>query len=319
MLTRRQFLALSGAVALVPQVGFAAPGTVTVGGPAFGSYWRLTVADGSEGPTARALIEGVIEHINRVFSPYRADSEVSTFNRVDTRDWLSASGDFRLVLGHALEIARQSSGAFDPTIGPLVSRFGFGPIEAPVWGAFDQIEVGPDGARKDDAGLSLDLCGIAKGHALSAMIVGLENRGLSDFLLDLGGEVAARGSHPAGRSWQVAVEEQVGRLALGVRLEGRAIATSGVGAQRYGRPGSEVSHIIDPLMQSPVSGATVSVSVLDEDAARADGWATGLMAMPFERAVETAWAHDLDALLLVRDGEIAQPIMTGNFADHLLV
>jgi thiamine biosynthesis lipoprotein len=127
-----------------------------------------------------------------------------------------------------------------------------------------------------------------------------------------------RGDHPSGRAWQVAIEGLDNRLALGVRLNGRAIATSGIAAQNYGLPGSEISHIIDPLTQNPVSGATLSVSVLDEDAARADGWATALMAMPFEKALETAKSFDTDALMLISDGDGFRPLMTGNFADQLL-
>ncbi|GGA46046.1 FAD:protein FMN transferase [Pelagibacterium lentulum] len=318
MLTRRHFLAISGASVLMPGPGLAATGIETLGGPAFGTYWRLTVPNAIASTVSRPQITAIIETVDRVFSPYREDSELTAINRADTRDWLPVSSAFNAVLGHALQIAHRSGGTFDPTIGPVVARYGFGPIEADAWGNYAQIGSGDNRVRKNDPGLSLDLCGVAKGYALAAMAANLERQGLTDFLLDLGGELMARGVHPSGRDWQAGVEGPDGQLALGVRLDGRAIATSGIAAQSYGLPGQEISHIINPLTQRPVSGATFSVTVLDHDAASADGWATALMAMPFEKAIETAELFDIDALVLVRDGNKVRALTSGNFADFLL-
>lgn len=318
MLTRRHFLALTGASVLMPGIGFTATGTETLGGPAFGTYWRLTAPDAAARAVSRPQITAIVEAVDKVFSPYRDDSELTAVNRADTRDWLPVSPALNTVLGQALHIAQRSAGAFDPTIGPVVSRYGFGPIEADAWGAYAQIGAGADRVRKDDPGLSLDLCGVAKGYALAAMAENLERQGVTDFVLDLGGELMARGVHPSGRNWQAGVEGLDGQVTLGVRLDERAIATSGIAAQSYGLPGQEISHIINPLTHRPVNGATFSVSVLDHDAALADGWATALMAMPFEKAIETARSFDIDALVLVRDGNGLRPLTSGNFADFLL-
>lgn len=99
----------------------------------------------------------------------------------------------------ALDLARASDGAFDPTIAPLVGRFGFGPITegAPGWAA---LRVGHKSIAKPRAGLTRDLCGIAKGRALDRGVLLLAGRGHDDLLIDMGGELAALGRHPSGRA-----------------------------------------------------------------------------------------------------------------------
>ncbi|WP_029042420.1 FAD:protein FMN transferase [Cucumibacter marinus] len=316
MFTRRTFLALSGAAALSPSPGHASNAISVLGGNAFGTYWRLALPMGTEIDVSG--LRAIISQVDAGFSPFRSDSELSSFNRADTSDWVPVSADLTTVLGKGLEIAAASGGAFDPTIGPLVHRFGFGPIRAGAWGAFEQIDIAAGTVRKADARLSLDLCGIAKGHAVDRMVADLEKQGISDFLLDLGGELRASGRHPDGRDWQVAVESLAGQFPLVVRLDRKAIATSGISAQSYGRNGNMVSHIVDPHTGSPAGGKMVTVSVLADDATIADGWATALMAMPPEAAFETAEAIGLDALLFMRDGTVLRPVMTGRFAESVL-
>lgn len=320
MLTRRTFLALSGTAAgaaiLAPTAGLAATDVAILGGDAFGTYWRLSVPAGTGVETAP--LAAIVAEVDRAFSPYRADSALSAFNRADTTDWLPAAPDVISVLAQGLAISVTSAGAFDPTVGPLVNRYGFGPIHAESWGGADRLEVDSDAIRKADSGLSLDLCGIAKGHALDRMATELTRQGVADFLLDLGGEVCARGRHPAGRDWRVAIERLTGDLPLAVSLDGRAIATSGIAAQSYGSGAGVVSHIIDPRRGTPVGSDTVTASVLADDATTADGWATALMAMPHEQALDVAEKAGIDALLFVHDGETLRPLTAGRFTDHLV-
>lgn len=316
MLTRRSFLALTGAASLAPTAGWAAAGVDVIGGAAFGTYWRLSVPSGIE--PARAALEAIVDDVDLEFSPYRPDSALSVFNGAMTTDWLPASDQFRAVLSKGLDIAHQSRGAFDPTVGPVVARYGFGPIHAEAWGQYEGLGINAVAVRKSDAGLSADLCGIAKGYALDRMATALEAQGVGDFLLDLGGELCARGRHPDGRDWQVAIEGASGTLGLGLKLRNSAIATSGGSAQVYGADGHEVSHIIDPRTGSPVSGRTVSVSVVAKSAATADGWATALMAMEHDQAEALATELGLDAVLLVRDGGAIRTITVGAIGDHVL-
>lgn len=320
MLTRRHFLTLSGAAALVSATPAVAAQTVTLGGDAFGSFWRLTLPGDADTTQAELCVQGVVAQVDGLFSPYRAESELARFNNTHSTDWISLSPQSRTVIAAALDIATRSTGAFDPTVGPVVARFGFGPILGAEQGHFSQLHLGAQGLRKDLAGLSLDLCGIAKGHALDLVAERLDALGIKDYLLDLGGELLARGAHPAGRGWQVAIEASDGLSGLRhmVSLDGLAIATSGLVAQGFQFGGQMLGHIIDPHANAPVSWETASVSVLAQTAMEADGWATALMALPHETAIGLAEAQGLDALFQLRKATGQSSVTTGRFSAHLL-
>lgn len=320
MLTRRGFLSLSGAGLLsATALPAMAREVETLGGRAFGSYWRLTVPIGADTVAIHARIATVIETVDWLFSPYRPESEVSRFNLTTSTDLQPISDACRPVVAAALEIAQASGGAFDPTVGPLVARYGFGPLSGAEQGHFSQLTLTPSGLRKDGAGLSLDLCGIAKGRALDLAAFELDALGVEAYLIDFGGELAERGVHPSGRGWQVAVENPLtGTLAHVLALDGMAVATSALTAQSYAVGGQTIGHIIDPRKGAPVLGQTLSVSVLAPDGMWADGWATGLMALPHEAGIALAEALELDALFLLRDGSGVKTVATGHAAEHLL-
>lgn len=307
--TRRAFLASTAALAARPS--FAGE-TTSLGGDAFGSYWRLTLPRGGDARPAETAIRRVVARIDALMSPYRADSELSRFNRAE--DGIAASAETLSVARDALDTAAETGGAFDPTVGPLVARYGFGPIHDAAPGSHEGIRLRGDTLAKDSPDLSLDFCGIAKGYALDLMRAGLDGLGLAGYLLELGGEVAARGRHPTGRAWRVALDG----APLALALPGGAVATSGLLAQSYSVGGHRYGHIIDPATAAPATGALVSVSVLDPKATRADALATALFAMGLDRGGAFAQAAGLDTILLARDGDALRPFFTGRAADHLL-
>lgn len=308
--TRRTFLASAAALAARPTL---AAGTQVLGGPAFGSYWRLTLPEGADASAAVAEIERLIERIDRLMSPWRADSEISRIN-LPTSDLIPADPETIAVAREAMEIAAETGGAFDPTVGPLVARYGFGPIRDARPGRYTQIGIRLEGIRKDDPELSLDFCGIAKGYALDLMRGALLEHGSGSYVLELGGEVAAEGRHPTGRPWRAAIDG----APLALDLMGDTVATSGVLAQGYRIGGSVYGHIIDPKTSAPATGALLSVSVLGPSATRADGLATALFAMGLDAGMAHASAQGIDSVFLARDGEGVISFTTGD-ADTRLV
>jgi len=317
MLTRRRFLLTSGAALLVARTASASTGTTNIGGNAFGSYWQLSVTPEGAVKAARAGLGAIIDAVDQGFSPYRADSVLSMFNRNANTDWQAIRPDVHQVLQAGLNLATTSMGAFDPTVGPAVARFGFGPITGAM-GHFNEITLTPEAVRKARPGLSIDLCGIAKGYALDLMAARLADAGIEDFLLDLGGELVSCGTHPSGRPWQVAIDAPGGGLTEAFALSGQAVATSGTTIQAYHIGQKTFGHIIDPLTGKPSASGVVSVSVLAQTGMAADGWATALMAMPEQKALATARQQGLDALFLVARDNGFEPVALGNFAQHLL-
>ena len=182
--------------------------------------------------------------------------------------------------------------------------------------------------RKADPALTLDLCGIAKGYALDAILAALRERGVTHALIELGGEIAALGEHPAGRPWQVAIEVPGRQPVQAHRIiapRGLAVATSGHAANGYqGRV--SLSHLIDPQSGRPAKQDLASVCVLAPSAMRADALATALAVHGLDRGVALATRLGVSALFLARrgaqgeadDGPLEET-MTGDFAAHIVV
>ncbi|WP_417435508.1 FAD:protein FMN transferase [Hoeflea sp.] len=313
-MTRRNFI-VTTAGAMAWAAGPAAAGTVGIGGPAFGSTWRAALPDGTKAEAVRRLVGSVVAEINQAMSPYLAQSELSVFNRADTADWQRCSASLAKVADHALEMSGVTDGAFDPTIGPLVNRFGFGPIHGERVRPED-LSVSANGLRKRVAGLTLDLCGIAKGYALDRIIEGLPSAGVEAALFELGGEVRTLGRHPDGRAWQVGIERpdaRPGTVEHIVAPGPLALATSGTGRQNISLGEGGVSHLIDPRSGRPVDAVPASVSVLADTAMRADALATALMVMGMERGAAFAETHSIAALFVRYDKGGSHEIMTGGF------
>lgn len=321
---RRGFLAFAGTALLAtsaPSVVGATASVTTVSGRAFGTQWTVTLPDSARVAGLSTGLHEMLGNVDQAFSPWRADSLVGRFNRAEA-DETVAPDEVVSVVRTALEISAGSDGYFDPTVGPMVARWGFGPI--------DTGQAPPDGWRhvraenghvtRDISGLTLDFCGIAKGHALDRMATLLLEAGHEHFLVDLGGEVAARGRHPSGRPWQVGLENPLvdrDGLEAVLRLDGMAVATSGDRRNGYDIGGRRYSHIIDPTAREPVASRLASVSVVMPLAIKADGWATALMAAG-DAGPALARRHDIAALFLFRDGDGLKHVATGDISRHLL-
>ena len=315
---RRAFLGLlAGGIAATAAPASGGSGQV-LGGSAFGSYWRLSLAQPGDADTLRGAIGRVIRKIDGAMSPYRPETDLSRFNRAPAGEWQPLSAETRLVLSTALDMNTRTGGAFDPTVGPVVGRFGFGPIPAGPTGNLSDLETGEDAARKRRAGLTLDLCGIAKGRALDLIGEALVDRGITDFVAELGGEVLTRGAHPSGRAWQIAVEaSSAGERAVVIRPGTRAVATSGDAPQGFAVGGRRYGHIIDPRRGAPAKGTVAAATVIADSAMQADALATALCSRDADGALALADALAVDARLTLRDGATLRTVMTGRFAAHL--
>lgn len=319
--TRRQMIALSGAAlwAGSAAASIADASTHTVEGKAFASQWRITAPKRSGIEQQRSAIERLLQIVDQQMSPWRDDSDLTRFN--DSERECAVAPEVATVARAALKIARESKGWFDPTVGPVVAQWGFGQISGSHSGQWEKLSVGDDTLHKEAAGVTIDLCGIAKGRALDRMATHLWNTGERDFLIDLGGELKGVGFHPSKREWQVAIEDP--RLgfdtpAAGLRLpSGSAVATSGVHAQSYALLDNRYSHIIDPHQLHPIIGDILSVSVLGVNAMKADGWATALAAAGND-GPQLARTKGIAALFLSNVHGVLNSQTTGGFDRHMI-
>lgn len=325
-LTRREWLIGSGSAvvttcgAMSSMAAFAdeAP-VVAFGGPAFGSYWRATFPSGSRASDVRQVIEEIIDGVDAAMSPYRPETEISQFNATRSLRKASVSSMLHTVVAESLRMAALTGGAFDPTVGPTVNRYGFGPIRGGTGARFSDIELHDGAIAKTKANATIDLCGIAKGFTLDRIGEALDRLGHRSFVLELGGEVLARGTHPQGRPWRIAIEDPIAgaeRTWRIVRLDGMALATSGTAANAYTVGGRHYSHIIDPRRAAPAKNALASVSVIAHRAMQADALATALMALGPEKGAEFATTHGIPALMLIRQGGRLREQAVAGFAGY---
>lgn len=264
-----------------------------------------------------SLSADALAQVDDRMSTWREDSELMRFNRSRSTEWFPVSAQTAFVVAEALRVGALSSGAFDPTVRPLVQLWGFAGEPAvtlpPPPGALDgararvdfrrlHARAAPPALRKERADLEVDLSGIAKGYAVDLLAERLLEAGAADFLIEIGGELRAAGRNRRGEAWRVAVEQPAyerGRAQCLVSLRDEAIATSGSYRNFAARGGRRFGHILDPDTGAPPDGALVSVSVVTASAARADGLATALFAMGLERGLALAERERLAVLFLV--------------------
>lgn len=316
--SRRAFLLGAGTLAMAATLPVMGQEVTLLRGRAFGSTWQVSLPGAIADPALGRDLAAILATIDAQMSPFRADSELSRFNLSHRTGRMAASAELCAVTGEALRVATLTGGAFDPTVGPSVARFGFGPITGKRDGSYAGLEVLPDGLGKANADLTIDLCGIAKGHALDRLAVRLRAGGESSFLIEVGGEVLACGTGADDRAWRVGIEHPgTGEIHCVLDTRGLALATSGDAINAYTVAGRHYSHIIDPATHEPVRNIVASVSVLAPSGAEADALATALMVMGPEKGIAFAEAAQLPVLFLLHDGDDSlREAASSTFAAH---
>jgi thiamine biosynthesis lipoprotein len=289
-----------------------------------GTHYSVKIVDLPQSLTEGALgaeVDAAFADVDARMSTYRDDSEVSRFNASTSVDWQEISPGLLEVLETAQRISRMSDGAFDVTVGPLVDLWGFGPAPrrdvvpdgAEIAAArarvgFDAIETRdrPPALRKSRPDVALDLSAIAEGHAIDRVAALLEAHGIGDYVVELGGELRARGSSERGEPWAIAIEQPVPearRAQRIVHVSGASVATSGSYRNYFEAGGRHYSHIIDPRTGAPVDHDLVSVTVIATSSMHAGALATALLVLGPEAGYALAVREGIAALLVRRSGD----------------
>ncbi|PCI34951.1 MAG: hypothetical protein COB53_11445 [Elusimicrobia bacterium] len=276
-----------------------------------------------EQASLHAAIENRLIDINDRMSTYIPTSELSRFNNHKKSASFPVSDETAFVVKAALEVARKTDGAFDPTVGPLVDLWGFGPEAAPeripsaaqiktalawVGWSFLTVEESPWGLRKKNPRMRVDLSAIAKGYGVDSVAALLVARGIKNFMVEIGGEVFAAGRNARNTPWILGIEtprdHAVSGAALSatVAVDGKGLASSGGYRNFYMRGGKRYSHFIDPRSGRPITHRLAAVSVLAPSCMEADAAATAVMVLG-EIAGQAFLDADpqLEGLLLIGD------------------
>ena len=288
------------------------------GGPTMGSHYSLKYVAGEGTPEPAALkaeVEDLLAEVDQQMSTWRADSDLSAFNRLP-------AGSCRAMPAPVLELVRfgerlsaDSDGAFDLTLEPLLDLWGFGPQSrgerVPTAEEIAEVRqrIGHQHLRIDgeqlckDAAVQLDLNSIAAGHTVDRIAARLAELGVQSYLLDVTGELKAAGRKPDGSAWRVAIEaprddRQVAQKVL--VLDGLGVSTSGDYRNYFERDGKRYSHTLDPQTGAPISHRLAAVTVVDAQTLRADGLSTLLMVLGPERGYAFAEQAQVAAFFVTR-------------------
>ena len=257
-----------------------------------------------------------LAEVNRQMSTYQNDSEISQFNRAKKNTEFPISDDFARVLSFSIQLAKKTDGRFDPTIGPLVNLWGFGPSgdkkvptkkeiqKAKSSVGFEKLKLAKKDKQwflaKTNSQTYVDLSATAKGYAVDKISQFLRAQQLSNHIVDIGGELVSSGNK-YGEKWSVAIEtpsttqKSIQKV---IALKNQAIATSGSYRNFFTENGIRYNHTIDSKTGQSIQSDLVSVSVVDSRGLITDGLATALMTLGFDQAKIFAQKNSLKVYLI---------------------
>ena len=272
----------------------------------------------------RALLVQALARLVLQMSHWAPDSDLCHYGRAAAGTWWPLAPEFATVMRAAREIAEASDGAFDPSAGPLVDAWGFGPpgprAQAPAVEelAAARARIGWQRLRMDGerllqpGGIALDLSAIAKGYAVDHLAALLEARGIAHYLVEIGGELRGQGCKPDGGPWWVALESPPHAVLpeTVIALDGLAVASSGDYRRHADYGAGPVAHSVDPRTGLPLANGIAALSVVHASAMQADAWSTALGVLGVERGIRMATQRGLAARFVERLGD-------SSFHEHL--
>ncbi len=260
-------------------------------------------------------VDQLLVEINAQMSTYDPTSELSRFNQAQPPYSQIISDPLAEVVALSLKLNKQSEGYFDISVGPIVNLWGFGPNKvlnhvptpAEIKAARQRTGLGAVALSGNELNKSsdryLDLSAVAKGFAVDQVATLLDALQLDSYLVEIGGEMSVKGMKSAASPWRVAVEApdfNARRVQKIIPLKNVAMATSGDYRNYIEVDGQRYSHSIDPFTALPVQHRLASVTIIDDNCARADALATAMLVMGEEKARAFAVKHKIRAYLIVR-------------------
>lgn len=308
-------------IALIFACNQPAPKTiqeVKLEGNTMGTTYHITYLD-SAGSNYQKEIDSVLVAVNNSMSTYIPTSLISQFNQRDSMRQLEVDGHFAKVYNLSRSVYFTTDGSFNPTVMPLVNLFGFGfekmgEVDSVTVDSllsllqFDSIillTVAPETPSqkfiifKKEPHLQLDFSAVAKGYGVDVVGLVLESKGITNYMVEIGGEVRVRGINKAGEKWRIGIDKPSESLGMGhefeaiIQLDNESMATSGNYRNFKEKDGVKYVHTINPKTGWPEVNNTLSVSVIAKDCATADAYATAFMVMGVDSAYEIALADTL--------------------------
>jgi len=289
---------------------------IRIEGLAQGTSYHITYFD-SKNRDLQPEIEKILTDFDKSVSTYVPTSIISRVNANDKK--VTVDKYFIACFNKAKEVWKNTNGAFDPTVYPLVNAWGFGPgkkqkiektkIDSILqFVGFNLIELKGNKVIKKDPRVSLDFNAFAQGYSVDVVSEFLNSKGITSYIVEIGGEVYANGKKPNGDNWKIGIEKPIDNKESSnaykafVKLENLAIATSGNYRRFIIEDGVKYHHHIDPKTGYPTKNNLLSASVFTKECISSDANATGILVMGLDKAKEFLAMHqELQAYLIYSD------------------
>ncbi len=303
---------------VINQIGFAQKHVkpIMIEGPIQGTTYHITYFDKKQ-RDLQPEIEQLLNDFDLSVSTYNPNSIISKIN--SNQKNVIVDKYFVQCFNKAKEVWKNTNGAFDPTVYPLTNIWGFGPgkkqkieqtkIDSILkFVGFEKIALVGNTIVKQDPRVSLDFNAFAQGYSVDVVSDFLNLNGIKSFVVEIGGEVYAKGKKPDGSKWTVGIEKPFDNktnsnpLKAVVKLENLAIATSGNYRRYFIENGVKYAHHLDPKTGYPTKNNLLSASVFSKECISSDANATGILVMGLEKAIEFLNNHkELQAYLIYSD------------------
>lgn len=286
-------------------------------GQIFGTTYHITYAGTND---LDKEIRAELQRVDDALSMFNKQSVLSKFNRNEKYDVSNAR--FNDVVRLSLQLSRETDGAFDITVAPLVNEWGFGfkhreRINASkidslrAFVGYDKLFYEGNRLNKRDSRVTIDCGAVAKGYGVDCVARLLSSKGCTNYMVEIGGEVVVKGKNAKGKKWTIGINKPVDDSTKTVNevqnilhVSDCGIATSGNYRNFYYVDGRKVSHTIDPKTGQPVQHSLLSATVLTPSCAKSDALATSFMVMGLDRAKAFLAKHkDVQAYFIFADGQ----------------
>jgi len=298
-----------------------------------GNVWHTTmhITYGSDRNLADS-VTAITERVERSLSPFMPDSRISLINRNETT---ATDGSIERVFAEAQRVNRLSGGAFDPTVAPLVNLWGFGygddtgePSQAQIDSCLNMVGISGCAIDrgtmiKKSPGTQFNFSAITKGFGIDCIADMMQREGISNYMIEIGGEIALSGVNAKGEKWHIQIDAPVAGGATHEQLSVIAvtdccIATSGNYRNFRDTSRGRVGHTISPSTGMPCRSNVLSATVIASTAMTADAFATALMAMDEDEGMAMIEAEPgVEAMLVVADGDSWRTVKSTAFPEAI--
>ena len=285
-------------------------------GLVFGTMYKITYQSKEN---LKNEIEETLKQVDFSLSPFNKKSVIT---KINNNTDMTADSLFMDVFHLAEKISKETNGAFDITVAPLVNAWGFGfdsstNVDSTTidslrqFVGFDKVSLKDGKIIKTDARVKLDCSSIAKGYGVDCVARLFDKKGIENYMIDIGGELVMKGKNTKMDTWRIGInkpiEDSLSRnqeLQTILQITNVGLATSGNYRNFYYKDGKKYAHTIDPRIGYPVQHNILSATVIAKDCATADAYATSFMVLGLDSAKAICEKHpELDALFIYANEE----------------